>query len=253
MSSIRSNYFEKDFRVDMYERFDEIEGALKIIKHSSLEDIIVNQIDDTIYDYDIIKANVDHAVVKCVISNKNGRRAVGIGESLPSTLMTEISTKYPVLIASQRAFDRAAISFLNIPGKVYSDLELSDNNKAPESESEKPPKQSTEKPQGKIKSEKEEPTSKPPKSAEIKSQTEEGSVKNDLELKDPGKEKIIRGRCRGKLIEEVFKTDIGSIVWIKEKLANNPNTEIQEMIKNIDTYMMLNPDAKAAYESEIAK
>lgn len=251
MSSIRSNYFEKDFQVDMYERLDETEGTLKIIKHSSLEDIIANQIDDTIYDYDIIKANVDHAVVKCVISNKNGRRAVGIGESLPSTLTTEISAKYPVLIASQRAFDRAAISFLNIPGKVYSDLELSDNNKAPESEN--PPKQSTGKTQGKIKSEKEEPASKPPKSAEIKSQTEEGSVKNDLELKDPGKEKIIRGRCKGKLIEEVFKTDIGSIVWIKEKLANNPNTEIQEMIKNIDTYMMLNPDAKAAYESEIAK
>jgi hypothetical protein len=94
--------------------------------HDSLEDVIHNQAEGVEYNFDIISADRNHSVVRCTMANTDGsRRIVAIGESLPETLDNDIAQKYPTLIASQRAFDRAAIRFLDLPGKVLSNMEMS--------------------------------------------------------------------------------------------------------------------------------
>lgn len=250
MSKIKSNYLKTEFSVDLFEKLDDFGGALKIIRHASLEDIIVNQLDDVFFDYEIIKADKDHSVIKCIISDKKGRRVVDVGESLPATLTTEIAQNYPVLTASQRAFDRAAIKYLNIPGKIYSDLEIPEEFKNQEDTSKKVEKeQST---SIKSKTEKTDDSSAP-KNAEIKSQKENKneteSDNSDLEVRDPGQGKMTKGRAKGKTIAETFEKDISSIHWVLNNLASSTNAEVVAMLRDINDYMLLNSEAKEAYEA----
>jgi hypothetical protein len=99
--------------------------VVKIILHDSLEDVIHNQATGVHYSYEIVSSDPIHSVVICTMSDDNGRCVVGIGESIPATLDTPIAQNYPTLIATQRAFDRAAIRYLNLPGKVFSNTEMS--------------------------------------------------------------------------------------------------------------------------------
>ena len=122
---LQSKALNKTFDFVTFER-EENGRVVKIIMHDSLEDVIHNQAEGVQYSYDVISADRNHSIVKCEMSNKDGsRHIVAIGESLPETLDNDIAQKYPTLIASQRAFDRAAIRFLDLPGKVLSNVEMS--------------------------------------------------------------------------------------------------------------------------------
>ena len=55
---------------------------------------------------------------------ETGLSAVAVGESNPTNLETDIAKKYPAIIASNRAIDRAMIQILGISSKAYSDLEV---------------------------------------------------------------------------------------------------------------------------------
>lgn len=122
---LQSKSLGKTFDFVTFER-EENGRVVKIIMHDSLEDVIHNQAEGVKYSYDVISADRNHSIVKCEMSNKDGsRHIVAIGESVPETLDNDIAQKYPTLIASQRAFDRAAIRFLDLPGKVLSNVEMS--------------------------------------------------------------------------------------------------------------------------------
>lgn len=109
---------------------------VRIIPHDVLEDVILNS--ETTQDYNInvhytpIATNEPrHYVFLCAISDKFGRRAESIGESLDETLETPIAKNYPALMAFKRAFDAAAINYLGLDGKVYTDQQINaekDNN-----------------------------------------------------------------------------------------------------------------------------
>ena len=128
MTKVKSEYFNQEFDVTTYER--EEEGrVICIINHDALEDIILNQIPldkELMYDYEMLITDPKHPAVKCIICDKDGRRVQAIGEASPDSVETKIARMYPVLMASQRAFDRAAIRFLALPGKVFSNLEVGD-------------------------------------------------------------------------------------------------------------------------------
>ena len=121
--SLRSATLGKDLVFDTYEKEDGYGGVIQIIKHDSLESVIHNDT-SAIYDYRFESSAIDHTVVQCIMTDKQNRRVIGIGESIPATLENDIAQNYPSLIASQRAFDRAAIRYLNLPGKVFSNLEI---------------------------------------------------------------------------------------------------------------------------------
>ncbi|MBQ9303459.1 hypothetical protein [Butyrivibrio sp.] len=77
--------------------------------------------------YAPIETALSHSIVSCTISMGN-YEVTETGEACVATLETPIAKNYPYLEAEMRAFDRAAISFLqlNINGKrVYTDEELS--------------------------------------------------------------------------------------------------------------------------------
>ena len=122
---LQSKSLNQVFDFVTFER-EERGRVIQIIMHDSLEDVIHNQTKDVHYEFDVISTDRAHSVVKCTMFNKDGtRNIVAIGESLPETLDNAIAQNYPTLIASQRAFDRAAIRFLDLPGKVLSNTEMS--------------------------------------------------------------------------------------------------------------------------------
>lgn len=115
---------ELDLSLSQFASGDDI---INIVPHAALEDIIFN---DPVCNernvqvhYTPIVTEPRHYAFLCAISDKNGRRVEGIGESLEATLETEISRNYPTLMAVKRAFDDAAIKFLRID-KAYSDNQI---------------------------------------------------------------------------------------------------------------------------------
>lgn len=121
---LQSNSLNRTFEFVTFEK-EENGKVVRIILHDSLEDVIHNQVGGVSYSYNIVASNKDHSVVVCSMWDNNGRKVEGIGESIPATLDTEIAKNYPTLIATQRAFDRAAIRYLALPGKVFSNTEIS--------------------------------------------------------------------------------------------------------------------------------
>jgi len=100
-----------------------------IIPHAVLEDILYNSeaaiSKNVIIHYTPITTNeARHYACLCAISDSLGRRTESVGESLDSTLDTDIARNYPVLMAYKRAFDDAAIKYLGLNGKVYSDQQI---------------------------------------------------------------------------------------------------------------------------------
>ena len=103
------------------------DGVIHLISHDSLKDILLNQIPKDVgikYTFDVIKTELDHSVVKCVITDDLGRRIETLGESTTATLINEISRNYPTTMAKKRAFDQAVIDYIGMKGKVYSDLQI---------------------------------------------------------------------------------------------------------------------------------
>lgn len=127
---IKSSYTDLELDFDVVEKLDPYSNAtMLLIKHDSLRDVIYNQLNITEtgrIDYNYVKADKDHAVVECTIDDGKGRVVKEIGESVPESLDNQIAQLYPTLIASQRAFDRAAILLLKLAGKQLSAGEMSE-------------------------------------------------------------------------------------------------------------------------------
>lgn len=117
-----SNSLKQSFDFVTFEK-EENGKVVKIITHDSLEDVIHNQIENIDYETIVVSSETDHSVAYCTMS-KDNRKVVAYGETVPATLDNEIARNHPTLIATQRAFDRAAIRFLALPGKVFSNSEI---------------------------------------------------------------------------------------------------------------------------------
>jgi len=125
---IRSAYVNRELDFDVMEKLDPNSNqTMLVIKHDSLRDVVYNQLNLTnngSVEYSYIKAEKDHAVVECTIDDGKGRVVKEVGEAVPETLNDNIARSYPTLIASQRAFDRAAILLLRLAGKQLSNGEM---------------------------------------------------------------------------------------------------------------------------------
>ncbi len=133
--TITSNYLGRDFEVSCWEKGED-GRKLTIIEHAAFEDIIFNQlIEESItleYSLEPIIGISNYPVMKCTMKDNSGRCVIAIGEAHPNSLVNDISRQNPVIMAGNRAFDRAAIRFLNFEGKVYSSEEIpSDEEKTP--------------------------------------------------------------------------------------------------------------------------
>lgn len=117
-----SKTLAKEIDFATFEKTDEFGKPIKIIYHDSLQSVIHDA--KVKYDFTFVSADPAHSVVVCSMADNSGRIVREVGESIPVTLDTEIAKNYPSLIASQRAFDRAAIRYLDLPGKVFSNLEI---------------------------------------------------------------------------------------------------------------------------------
>lgn len=118
-----SKTLQREINFATFEKENEFGKPIKVIFHDSLQEAIHEA--KVKYDFNFIVANPDHTVVVCAMTDGSGRLIREVGEAIPATLDTEIARNYPSLIASQRAFDRAAIRYLDLPGKVFSNMEIS--------------------------------------------------------------------------------------------------------------------------------
>lgn len=123
--NIKSIYYKREFDVVLNQQDD----GSGLISHDSLRDVIYNQCEGIRVSFQPVDSNPAHCCVYCTMDDGN-RRVTECGEALPSSLKTQIAQEYPWMMANQRAFDRAAILFLQLPGKYYSDAELNQSVKA---------------------------------------------------------------------------------------------------------------------------
>lgn len=117
----------RELDVDVMEK-DQGGQILTVIKHASLQDIIYNQLevckDPECIKMDLLSHN-PYPVYRCTIWDKTlGRCAIGIGSGKPETLTAGIASDYADESASNRAFDRAAITYLQFPGRQLSEEEV---------------------------------------------------------------------------------------------------------------------------------
>ena len=82
---------------------------LNLISHASLEDVLLYQVPaqapeklPITYDYEIVKAELNHAVAICTITDADGRRISAVGEAVEETLINDIAKSIPVTMASNR-------------------------------------------------------------------------------------------------------------------------------------------------------
>lgn len=125
---IKSAYLNSDLEVTSFEAKTSEGRDATIITHRSLEEAVLNQVPAEYgirYDESIehFSHNPLHIVVKCTMCDAKGRRVIAYGESNENTLLSDIARNNPALITEKRAFDRAAIRYLNIAGNVFSDQE----------------------------------------------------------------------------------------------------------------------------------
>lgn len=102
---------------------------VRIIPHDTLEDVILNSeaaaAKNINVHYNPVITEPGHYAFMCAISDTDGRRIERLGESTLNTLTTDIAKDYPATMAFKRSFDAAAIAYLGLPGKVYSDQQIS--------------------------------------------------------------------------------------------------------------------------------
>lgn len=129
-----STYLQKEIEVPAQTVLSAGE-VVQIIPHDFLENFLNN--DEVAREFNINchythipVMEPRHYVFLCAISDKHGRRVECIGESLDETLTTEIARNYPALMAYKRAFDAAAIKYLGLEGKVYSDQQCAGTSSA---------------------------------------------------------------------------------------------------------------------------
>lgn len=127
MPKVYSKYLKTDLEVSVFEAMENGE-PLNVISHESLENAVFNELDPTYgvkCAYECMNIAPEHCVFACTISDKSGRSIQTIGEASPETLETEMARKYPAIMASKRAFDRAAIRYLalDLSGRVLANTE----------------------------------------------------------------------------------------------------------------------------------
>lgn len=98
---------------------------ISIIPHSTLESLIYGIEGIEVKYKEIDTKEPGHYAFFCSITDKSRRGVTSIGESCSRTLDTDIGRGYPILMAFKRAFDDAAITFLGLDGKIYSDQQIS--------------------------------------------------------------------------------------------------------------------------------
>lgn len=130
-----STYLQKEIEVPAQTVLSAGE-VVQIIPHDFLENFLNNdevarEFNITCHYTHIPVMEPRHYVFLCAISDKHGRRVECIGESLDETLTTEIARNYPALMAYKRAFDAAAIKYLGLEGKVYSDQQCAETSNTP--------------------------------------------------------------------------------------------------------------------------
>ena len=125
---IFSNTIGRELDVDVIQK--EQDGkVMTVITHASLLNIIYNEL-NICKDPDCIKMedarpHSPYPVYRCTIWDKERNRCViGIGSGKPETLTAEIASNYADESASNRAFDRAAITYLQFPGRQLSEEEV---------------------------------------------------------------------------------------------------------------------------------
>ena len=129
MKYAKSKRFE-GIMFPLTEIINEKGNVLLIAAHSDLLSAVINLSSERKlkYDYDQIQVlGREHFLVKCIFQDEE-YRIVEYGEVNPATLTSSIAREYPATMALNRAFDRAAIRYLNLEGKVYSDNELDVKN-----------------------------------------------------------------------------------------------------------------------------
>ena len=130
MATIQSNYLGRGFDFEPVQMNGDDGNPITIIPHNILFDIIQNQLQEkegVTYEYRTHLVSREHSFVECIMSDQNGRCTSEFGESVQESLKSEIAKTIPGTMAAIRAFDRAAIRFLDFAceGKVYSDNEIS--------------------------------------------------------------------------------------------------------------------------------
>lgn len=104
-----------------------------IVTHKALV-AYVSQMRDIFVEYEVIKAEREHAVVICSLFSKQfDKKQIEFGETTKETLGKSFSN-YPVITAQEMAFDRAAIKLLQLPNNCYSVLEFLKNAEKPAQE-----------------------------------------------------------------------------------------------------------------------
>lgn len=136
MATIQSKYLGRDFNFEPVQMSGDDGNPITIIPHNILFDIIQNQLtaDESVnYKYQVNLVSRDHCFIECTMTDKKGRFIQEFGESVPETLKSDIAKTIPGTMAAIRAFDRAAIRFLDFAceGKVYSDNEISTDGLKP--------------------------------------------------------------------------------------------------------------------------
>lgn len=125
---IYSKTIGQEIEVDTMEK-EQNGQVMTVIKHASLMDVIYNQL-DICKDPECIKIedarpHSPYPVYRCTIWDKERQRvAIGIGSGKPETLTAGIAADYADESASNRAFDRAAITYLQFPGRQLSEEEV---------------------------------------------------------------------------------------------------------------------------------
>ena len=136
MATIQSKYLGRDFNFEPVQMSGDDGNPITIIPHNILFDIIQNQLtaDEAVsYKYQVNLVSREHSFIECTMTDKKGRFIQEFGESVPETLKSDIAKTIPGTMAAIRAFDRAAIRFLDFAceGKVYSDNEISTDSLKP--------------------------------------------------------------------------------------------------------------------------
>lgn len=144
MATIKSNYLNQDFEFEPIQMQGDDGNVLTIIPHNILFDIIQNRLSggkSVSYAYTCHQLSREHSFIECTMSDENGRKVTEFGESVPDTLKSDISKTIPGTMAAIRAFDRAAIRYLNFAceGKIYSDNEIPLETLKPSAKAKKEP------------------------------------------------------------------------------------------------------------------
>ncbi len=118
-----------NLQIELYSKLNEMGTPIFIVSHAELVDAIYSQDVQAVgchFSYGKIQILGDmHYLVECVMSDGNGTNEIReFGEVMASTLKSEIASDYPGIMCINRAFDRAAIRYLGLEKRTYSDNEI---------------------------------------------------------------------------------------------------------------------------------